>query len=530
MLVVFLGLTLVVTRTLKSMYRAEPEIFPGVMLFTAQGMRYFIHHLRHLMFRTPVQAWRKYGGASHGKPDPDSFLAVLDALFKWARTWLPSGEIGTLGSALEIVVEEKRTSTSSVLSSSSSTNLSVSSGKSSSKKRTKSKNGGNTSTVTNPPPTVITQQSSMKRHSLPHIQPVKTDEVVEADSDGFVPVRRDRLASGEFTPVSSPSEKIEFKAIVEEPSEDEVEETIINIPRNVRMEDVESKFEKYFNSDVKSVETAKHRPSLDSTETKLKSADLTPPPGFNGRRTKSVASTKYVPPHLTNPNLQQQSQLNQLTHQSTKTSSVSVCHHHCSAGCNPPPGHPNHNPNTTSCTGYRRPTGTFASKGYMITSESVFAARVSPVPENAPPLDKRAKDFFQQRKSVSRTSTPISSTSTTPPSSPKVRGSPEKARFSSSSGSAGSLFEPMGQRKSLFSIWNPYIDEDSVVPPGAHLKPAGIIGSRPSSTSQGTADEKKDEYSEYNEHFSLFNMELFRNTPGNCNGSGSAFSSRKSFE
>jgi hypothetical protein len=207
------------------------------------------------------------------------------------------------------------------------------------------------------------------------------------------------------------------------------------------------------------------RPSLDPIEGSLVEGELTPPPGF-GRRTKSVAPRSVTP---VNP--------------------ATV------------------NPNTTSSTTYRRPTGTFASKGYALTNESVFAARASPVNPTAPPLETRTQCFFQQRLSVSRGTSPAAAVpvkSATP--DPHTRA---PLRRSSAAIEQKTIFEPVGQRKSLFPhAWSPWAEEDSVIPPGALLKPAGIIGSRPSSTSE----EDKHTPEPLAEPFSLFNMDLFSRT------------------
>lgn len=230
---------------------------------------------------------------------------------------------------------------------------------------------------------------------------------------------------------------------------------------------VQSRFAKYFHSISEGANAIPSRGDASSTgtqdeiEAQLKSGTLLSPPGY-GRRTKSMApSGKYQPPMTV----------------SVPTETLAPTQH-----------------------SYRRPTGTFASKGYALTRASVFAARASPVPENMAPLEKRTKDFFSHRKS-SGASTGSSSRA----SSPGSEGRPVAGALSAVA-SPHKVFEPAGRRRSFYPpSWTPWTDEESVAPAGSRA--AGVIGSRAGSTASPDAQDDPQQGS-----FSLFNMDLFHAT------------------
>lgn len=231
---------------------------------------------------------------------------------------------------------------------------------------------------------------------------------------------------------------------------------------------VQSRFAKYFNSisseGAHAIPGRGHAGSTgtqDGIEAQLKSGALLSPPGY-GRRTKSMApSGKYQPPMTV----------------SVPTETLAPTQH-----------------------SYRRPTGTFASKGYALTRASVFAARASPVPENMAPLEKRTKDFFSHRKSSG-----ASTGSSSRVSSPVSEGRPVVGALSAAA-SPHKVFEPAGRRRSFYPpSWTPWTDEESVVPAGSRA--AGVIGSRAGSTASPDAQDDPQQGS-----FSLFNMDLFHTT------------------
>jgi hypothetical protein len=265
---------------------------------------------------------------------------------------------------------------------------------------------------------------------------------------------------------------------------------------------IQLKFAEYFNSQAKTaleetppagaiqvpqVKAAEPRvTSATSLERKLFEGDLTPPPGFGSRRTKSVA------PHHSHSSL----------HQSSAPAVAPV---------NPPvviTAQPQ--------TAYRRPTGTFATKGYIATNAAVFAARASPVPDNLPPVEQRAQNFFEQRKKIleKRDSLPAS---------------PVPSRTSSPAPAAG-VSQP--QPDKMFSLKHLWEDDETVGGDGGRVFTSGsssrhmlfsrrntagavgAIGSRPSSQSPSEERKSVDDGGADGgeEHFSLFNMDLFRST------------------
>lgn len=518
------GILAGVMHTLLRVWQSESEPLPWLPLLTPRGLLFFWRHLhQRLTGGASAPGWKRFS-AEH--EDLTFFRLLLD--------WLPSGEIGghlaRLPADLADMEQQPRKSSK----------------KKSSKNSTVSSSGNPTPappvpvTVSPPPPVMVVRPK--KRHSLPAM----SQEQPVVSMTGFVAVRRERTASQAEpepeSPTASPAILIPetqrqpsyeqhleqrlgtpptpMPIIIEEDksasSEDESEQvdegesesgfesgraTPAMFDGTSAVDKVESRFAQYFNSTPRTASTssvASYESSGSSSsnihmaipgrkqsvstgaEHKLQEGDLTPPPGF-GRRTRSMAP---------------------------RAASITSA---TSATQNPQ----NVNPNTTSSTTYRRPTGTFASKGYALTGESVFAARASPVDPKQAPLEKRTMDFFQQRLSVSRGSTPPASSASSSKTASPPRAAPS---------GEPQMHAPTGKRtNSLFpGTWSPWlanVEEDSVVPPGAHLRPAGVIGgSRPATASPDpTAPEHSNRKSSAaepaangNEYFSLFNMDLFQ--------------------
>lgn len=499
-------------QALLRLWQSEPEALPFLSLLTPRGLLFFWKHLQQRLSGPSAPGWKRFS-AEHED------LTLLKLLLDW----LPSGEIGGHLARLPADLMEQHPPPR----------------KSSKKKSAKNSPAPAVVVVTPPaaplPAPVMDSGKPKKRHSLPALP--------QESMTGFVAVRRERTASQAepepelpaVFPAAAPGAR---PAQRQQPSYEQHLEQRLGTPptpmpiifeednnsassqaseeddgdvdgysasnaadTTTALDKVESRFAQYFNS---SPRTASNSSAASSTafssssgsgslpipgrkqsvstgaEHKLQEGDLTPPPGF-GRRTRSVAPRAASITSATTTSAASQQAVN---------------------------------PNTTSSTAYRRPTGTFASKGYALTGESVFAARASPVDPKQAPLEKRTLDFFQQRLSVSRGSTPPSSSS----SSSSKQASPPRAA------PAGEprMHAPTGKRtSSLFpGTWSPWLanmDEDSVVPPGAHLRPAGIIGgSRPATASPDPVAKpnRKSSATEpasgSNEYFSLFNMDLFQ--------------------
>jgi len=571
-----IGIVSLLARTLLGIWTAEPELLLSVILLTRQGMAFFRASLRYQMYGGPQPPnWRRYGlELTQGRCG--SLLSYLSALVTWMLTWLPSGEIGTAAAVVANLDLDGLPSAGKSRSGSGGKSKQKKGSSAKSPSIAAATPAVTVSApIATPPaqpaitPTNNNSNNMKKRHSMPAISVGRSTATQSTSSptanvQGFVSVRRERTSSQIEPELEKPFQQQSGKPQLFSSSyQQQLEKSLETPPKSMpiiieedisstastssteyesersdsvgslqslhhqqlqmghsawrshsdetgsrtvspasQVDSVESRFAKYFNSTA-----ASRNASVDITDTNgscsaipipgrvqpvaekelggvekgLVQGELSPPPGFV-RRTRSVAPrTASISSEQT---FEQQTQ-----------AAESV------------------NPNTTSSTTYRRPTGTFASKGYALTGETVFAARASPVDPKQAPLEKRTQNFFQQRLSVSRVSSPAcpdsnaSSAASSKPASPaKVQ---EKVMHAPAGKRASSLFP---------GAWTPWlasgIDEDSVVPPGAHLRPAGIIGSRPSSNSPAPERREEDPSpTRQQNQFSLFNMDLFATRP-----------------
>lgn len=498
---------------MREIYRNDAEPISMSFLFSVNGFRYLICHFKYQMYGTPVPAFRRLSSGT-------SFN-----LMSLLRSLIPTGKIrGQLVKIPDFVLNDNLSSGAV------------------SKKKTSLKSSPQSGKNENIHPNETKRLK--KRHSLPVLSPspepapgkpfenvsivVEKEEVEEAK----VPRSRNKSVVHE-TPLPSPSAEVVVEEIIKSAPaivdiqipaavpQQEAIESILEATEEAEFQvqqdydyqkrrqtvdhslesntgSIQLKFAEYFNSQAKSV--AEEKPpagaiqvpqvkaaeprvtSATSLEKKLFEGDLTPPPGFGSRRTKSVA------PHHSHSAL----------HQSSA-----------------PPAPVNPHPVVITAqpqTAYRRPTGTFATKGYIATNAAVFAARASPVPDNLPPVEQRAQNFFEQRKKIlekrdSLPASPVPSRTSSP--APVSQPQPDKM-FSlkhlweddeTVGGDGGRVFTSgSSSRHMLFSRRNTA---------GA----VGAIGSRPSSVTP--SEERKsvdDGGADGEEHFSLFNMDLFRST------------------
>lgn len=438
-------------------------------LLSLPGLYLLAYHLRYQAFGTPVPSLKKLGYvrslSASGSFKESHILLEKFSCFIW--TWLPTGQIrGKFRQVPDFVLDEGNKAKSS---------NSASGGK---KKKSVKSTG---SKLVSGPKEEAEIKAVKKRCSLPSISlapsleseskpPIELNMIIKEETvvKPLIEEESDEEHDS-FPEIISIKERSNSVAPTYEPArsnsaDNKIERLDLDFKRRMsatlenKADSLELKFANYFNSnETKTVpiRASVGQISVDSIEKKVLDSDLTPPPGF-GRRGKSVV----------------------FNHQPTPLQTMQ------------PPFQP-----TTGA--YRRPTGTFATKGYIATSEAVFAARASPVPENHPPVEQRAQNFFEQRKKLLENRSAGSSPS--PSSALPTSAAPlPKTRHSIQTFAEPALYHPQGEkRSSRFSLRETWLEDELPI-----RKHVGIVGSHPTSIGQ------KDE----GENFSLFNMDLFQSS------------------